>query len=169
MSQLDMKRDLARLQVVLDVHGANPARWPRADAERLAALTQSDPQAGKLLAEAQAFDRILAAAPSGPPGGLDALTDRILSRTAATKPAIPGSAEIVPLPVRPRNLAMQAGSSPLRLWPALAALAAALIIGIYIGNADLLTPALQQVAGLTADEAEPGAQSLDEAQEGELM
>jgi len=173
MSLNDTKRDLARLEAVLDAHGANPGRWPAADAERLMGLARSDSQAQRALRDAQALDRVLAVAPAGSPGGLEGLTARIMSEVAAKQPVARVSAEIVPLPIR----AVAAKSAMTRrsswVWQACAAMAAALIVGFYVGGSDLVAPTLQQVAGLSVDEADLAAPAgqpvIDEPQEGELL
>jgi hypothetical protein len=55
----------------------------------------------------------------------------------------------------------------------MSAMAAALIFGVYVGGSDLVAPTLQQVAGLSLDDADPGVpgsqQSAEELQEGELL
>ena len=173
MSKTSNRSELDRLRTVLDAHGANPARWPASDAARLAALAQADPAAQRMLREAEALDRVLAAAPaSSSPGALANLADRIVA-SAAARPAVAGGAEIVALPVRARASQGDLRHRPRFLWTALAALAASLVIGFYAGTSSLAVPALQQVAGLSQDEpdailanAQPTA---DEADEGELL
>lgn len=166
------KRDLARLQAVLDAHGANPARWPAAEAAGLMAFAKFDSEGIRMLASARALDRVLAAAPGAPGGGVDALADRILAKAAVTKPAA-APAEIVALPVRQRGGMSPAAGHPLRLWKVVGAMAAALVIGLYVGGSDFVAPAFQQVAGLSQDEIETAApavqQAVDEPQEGELL
>jgi len=162
MGDLDAKRDLTRLQAVLDTHGANPARWPVADALRLAEFARSDFSGRAMLAQAAALDELLAAAPMG--AGLDGITDRIMSRVAG---GLPGEAKVVALPLRQRRVARPATWRVGAVWPVFGALAAALIIGFYVGNAGLVAPALQQVAGISFDEADLAP--LDAAQEGEVL
>src|SRR5450631_3033692 len=174
MSTINNGRDLARLQAVLDAVGANPARWPAGEAEALRALTGSDPQASRMLAEAQALDRVLAAAPSGAAGRFEGLADRIMGQANGAGKALPNTADIVVLPKRARAAPGHFSGRPLKLWPMLGAMAAALVIGFYLGGSDLLAPAMQQVAGLSQDEADLVAPAAAEAgadtsQEGELL
>ena len=48
---------------LLGRHGGNPERWPEAQRAPALALTQTDAEAGRLLAEAQALDAALDALP----------------------------------------------------------------------------------------------------------
>ena len=164
MNEIENKRALVRLQAVLDTHGADPKRWSAAEAARLVALTQADAKAGRMLREARALDQILAAAPAGDGAGrLAGLTDRVIKRAAA------GTAEIVALPGRAASSRSSAATHPRRLWPAFAAMAAALAIGFFVGTSSLVAPAFQQVAGLSLDEPDTGPAAADEAPEGELL
>jgi len=162
-------RDLARLAAVLDTQGADPARWPVADSAQLGDLARSDPQGRKLLAAARALDQVLGAAPTGNSSRLDALMDRVLDEFASANTGTqqPEARAVLAAPAIANAL------RPVRLIPMLGALAAALVIGFYAGQAGLVLPALQQVAGLAADEPDavaPGTVAgSDAAQEGELL
>ena len=122
-----MTMTLARFQRLLDVRGADPARWPqpeRAAAERLLA---SDAAAGGALAQARALDALIARDAA-------AHTDatRVL-RTLASRP-LP--------PQRRRFLWRRWPSELLTLefapaWPRLAALAGVAALGFVIGLTDL--------------------------------
>lgn len=70
--------NIERLTEILDAHGGDPLRWP--EAERLAgqALAARDPRAAAMLAEAEALDVLIDAAPSHAPGA--ALVARVLAR-----------------------------------------------------------------------------------------
>ena len=170
MAEKVNKPDLTRLEAVLGAHGANPARWPAAEAAGLMALAKADRKGGKMLAYARALDQVLAIAPGSPVGGVDGLASRILAKAALTAPV---SAEVVSLPHRPRDLSSLPGRRPLHLWQVCGAMAAALLIGVFVGGSDLVVPAFQQVAGLSQDEVETTTQvsqvTADEPQEGELL
>ena len=168
-------RNLRRLKDLLDTHGADPSRWPVDDAGELASLAQQNPAARRLLAEANAFDRVLATAQAGRSDQFSGLIDRISARAVAIRPAAAGTAEIVTLPVRPVSL--QGHAVPQRqrraLWPVFGALAASLIVGFYVGTSSAVSPTLRQVAGIQADEDDSLTQAsltgVEEIQESELL
>jgi anti-sigma factor RsiW len=60
MSDTPKPLALARLEALLELHGADPARFPDAEREAVRSLIARDPQAARLFAEAQALDRALA-------------------------------------------------------------------------------------------------------------
>lgn len=70
---------IERLQALIDVHGGDRERWPAADRLEMARLIASDERAAALVAEAQAFERVLDEAPSLPAERLAALTQRIVA------------------------------------------------------------------------------------------
>jgi hypothetical protein len=122
-----MTMTLGRFQHLLDVHGADLARWPqplRAAAERLLAADDTAPAA---LAQARALDALIAR--EAPAGG-DATG---VLRALAARP-LP--------PQRRRFLWRQWPSELLTLdftpaWPRLAALAGVAALGFVIGLVDL--------------------------------
>lgn len=162
MSELDVKRDRARLQAMLDAHGANPARWPVGDALRLAEFARADVAGRAMLAEAAALDELLSAAPHGL--ATQGLADRIVGQVAGSAR---GTAEIVGLPARKRGASGPGARREVALWPVCGALAAALAIGFFAGNAGLVAPALKQVAGISFEEAD--LTPADSAQEGDVL
>jgi hypothetical protein len=110
-----MREDRLRLNEVLGAYGADPARWPATDRHLAALLDGAD------ASEARALDRLLArASPVAVPAEL---SDRI----AAGLPAKP---PVNVLPFRPRLRRLST------IWPAAAAMAAALAIGLYLGVAN---------------------------------
>jgi hypothetical protein len=146
---------LDRLRQLLDLHGAAFARWPVSEAEASTALMASNPTARALVAEAAAFDRVLAAAPSGRSDHLAKLTDTITG--AAARP------QFEPVATRaPRS------SMGRKRWAALAAMAASLLIGIYGGLNGWTPQGLQQIAELSADPAS-GATAEEDAQYGDFL
>lgn len=127
---------LARLAMVIDAYGANRRRWPAGMAEGNADLLSAEPAAQRMLDEAAALDRMLAAADAdrGPAAGqarLAALSARIV--VAAGQDARP-TAEIIRLADRGRAV-----PRPLKRadWRAAALLAASLLSGLYIGGQGL--------------------------------
>jgi len=120
-----MTMTLARFRHLLDVHGADLARWPqpqRAAAERLLA---TDRTATSALAQARALDALIAReAPADATGVLRALAAR-------------------PLPPQRRRLLWRRWPSELLTldfvpaWPRVAALAGVAALGFVIGLVDL--------------------------------
>ena len=147
---------LDRLQSLLDAHGGNVTRWPEEDARALPALTAANPYARAMVAEAVALDRVLAAAPAGRSNRLVSLTDRIVAETR--------SGPVIAI----ARGATQAPASRRLRWPALAAMAASLLIGVYCGLNGYTPQALQQVAGLSTDQG-IGAAAEDDSQYGDIL
>ena len=133
--------------------GADTKRWPapkRAAAER---LVSGDPIVRISLSEADALDRILAAAPA-----MSATRDAVLAER------IMQAAQQAPrLIVQNGAMAPQAGASeePFRLstrapvgsaaWQGAALLAASLLVGVFVGQSEFsggALPALVELAGL---------------------
>jgi anti-sigma factor RsiW len=123
-----MSMSMDEFRTLLDAWGADPGRWPndrRAAAEALIARSE---EAKRMLADEAAFDALLArtlleGTPAGKPDA--ALTQRIL--------AIPQSA----------RQERRAGGWRFGFLPALprfAGLAAAAVIGFYIGTTSLFQP-----------------------------
>ena len=120
-----MTMTFARFQHLLDVHGADLARWPqpqRAAAERLLA---TDRTATSALAQARALDALIAReAPADATGVLRALAAR-------------------PLPPQRRRFLWRRWPSELLTldfvpaWPRVAALAGVAALGFVIGLVDL--------------------------------
>jgi hypothetical protein len=145
---------LAQLEAVLDTYGARSGRWPEAVRAELLAFIAQDAQAARLLAEAQALDRMLDGAPPMPPHGLES---RIMA-AAASLPQEVGRGEAMP----PRRATIRTGKALVvpssakrgfrRMWPELTLLAASLFLGLLIGLSGQALPALQRVALLTGDD-----------------
>lgn len=138
---------LERLQHLLDVYGANVARWPGDEARGLRALTATSPAARVMLAEAQAFDDILKLAPGAPANRLGGLTDSIVANASAA------SQSPLAAPSRPVARPTANRAAYRAKWPAIAAMAASLLIGVYAGFNGWAPQALQQVSWLSADQA----------------
>lgn len=123
-----------RLAAVIAAYGAEPARWPEADRRDLAVLLA---EGGAALAEAKALDRLLAAVPKAAPG--EDYVSRVMARIEAEA-------------ATPAPLARAIGLG----WSAAIPLAAALILGAYLGAAGDLDPLLPAaVTGAEADDGDP--------------
>ena len=117
----------ARFQRLLDVHGADPAGWPRPERDAAERLLASDAAAAVTLEEARALDALIAR-----DAAAQADATRVL-RALATRP-LP--------PQRRRFLWRRWPSELLTLefapaWPRLAALAGVAVLGFAIGLSDL--------------------------------
>jgi anti-sigma factor RsiW len=110
-----------RLAEVLAAYGADPARWPAAERDRLIAHVESTPDLQALLIEAREIDQILASvkAPSVPAGA----AARLLAQAGQQKP----KATVIPF-VRAR------ARPSIWSWGAAAALAASFGLGIFLGT-----------------------------------
>ena len=176
MTSKPSTQDIDRLQQLLDGHGADEARWPVSDAAIFAAAMKQTAVGRRMIAETGALDRILAMAPAGNPDRMAGLIERISSTAASIRPAGPGSAEIVTLPVKtavPVAPRVEALPRRIAVWPVFGALAASLVIGIYVGTLSPAATELQRVAGVAVDETEQVQAAVqlagEEPVEGELL
>lgn len=153
----NMSMTLAEFSRLLDVYGADRARWPAAARAAAAHLVSRDAEARQLLAESEALDRVLQSAPVPTLAVEAALAERIVA--AALR-----SPRMVKLPdAQPAAAAPAAAMPPAatrRGWllsrPVGAAgfLAASLVVGVMIGQLSLprqLAPELAELAGLGSD------------------
>lgn len=155
MSGMSDMSNLKRLQEVLDIHGAEPRRWPQAEREALHALVARDPAARKAVAEAAALDRLLAKAPPADAARIADLSQRILAATAPS-PVMRTGAHPVP-------------RTPVRRWAVPAALAASLMLGIVVGSAGWAPETIQEFAGLTGVSSDLPASEDITADDGALL
>ena len=112
-----------RLAEVLAAYGADPARWPLSERDRLLAHVERAPELQALLAEAREVDQVLALAraPEVPAGA----RARLMAEAARQKP----QQNVVPFDkgqTRPRPSVWS--------WGAAAALAASFAFGIFLGT-----------------------------------
>ncbi len=115
-----------RLAEVLAAYGADPARWPAAERDRLMAHLDVAPDLQALLTEAREIDRVLAEAraPEVPTGAAARLVARAGQQNA--------SATVIPLsPARARP------RPSIWSWGAAAALAASFGLGMFLGTTNL--------------------------------
>jgi anti-sigma factor RsiW len=126
-----MTMTLARFEHILDIHGADLARWPQADRHAADRLLASDPAAAAVLARAR---------------GLDALISGELARAGADATRLVHALEARRLPPQRRRFLWR--HWPVELldfdfapaWPRLAALAGVAVFGFAIGLSDLAVP-----------------------------
>ena len=154
MSTDNTQDRLAQLADVLETYGVNEERWPEAVRAQLAAFVAEDDRAARLLAEARAFDKLLAFAPRG--RGEGSLEARILAAVSTLPQQAPNNA-----PLRSPSYGQSNGrglvrtAQPIktarRIWPELTLLAASLFLGLLIGLSGQAVPALQNIAEI-ADE-----------------
>jgi hypothetical protein len=142
-----------RLKRLIEAYGAEPERWPDAERAAAMALLKKSAEARALVAEARRLDRLLAAAPVGStaPAATAALRRRIAALPEESAPGAPaaGSRTIGPWPA-------------IRLWPSVAGLAAAGLIGFVVGWTELPPVGdqadvgyLRELVGLTGGELQP--------------
>jgi hypothetical protein len=142
---------LAEFERLLDVYGGDRTLWPPEARAAAAQLVARDGNAQRLLAEAEALDRVLERAPLPSLAREAALADRIVA-TARRSPRIvkaagAGDDGSPGAPVESgRTRAAAAGPGPFRADMRKAALlAASLVAGLYIGLSSLplqIVPAL---------------------------
>ncbi|MGH6814960.1 MAG: hypothetical protein ACREC6_04590 [Hyphomicrobiaceae bacterium] len=126
---------IERLRHVLDVCGADEARWPTHLRAPLRRLIEQNARARTLFRESKALDRLLAQAPPPSRAGERELTERIVAAVARSSGRR----------ARPAHRAVWRPG----LWAASAALAASLLLGIFVGTAN--TPATAGAVALLAD------------------
>jgi hypothetical protein len=139
-------------------YGADTKRWPASKRAAAEALVSGDPIVRISLNEADALDRILAAAPAMSAARDAVLADRIV-RAALHSPRLvaqggaqaPNASTLAKLqPVVSRTPSGGAA------WQGAALLAASLLMGVFVGQTDLsgrTLPALVEMAGLSLDQA----------------
>lgn len=133
---------LAELEAALDTYGADRTRWPAPLRHALSGLIGADAKAAKLLKAAEAFDKLLDAAPGYDGRKLDRLAGKILE--AAEK-----GADVVPLR-RPVRRGLFGGSD---YGIAAAALAASLLLGVFVGQSNVVSPAADLLISADASAA----------------
>lgn len=143
MKEHNAANEIEALKALLEIYGADRSRWPARDRLKFAEFLSESAEARRLLADAEAFDRLLNMAPEPQAADLGALSDRILAAAgprSATVTAFPQSSGRARVPARPKTETD---------WPAAALLAASLILGIFAGvsgYADGVTSGTLEVA-----------------------
>jgi hypothetical protein len=160
----NMSMTLAELGQLLDVYGADRVRWPANVRAAAAHFVARDVEARRLLAEAEALDRVLESAPVPALAVEAALVERIVAaaqrsprivKIEDSRPAVAGATSVqaaappvvvTPGSRRPRLLGREAR--------AVGFLAASLVIGVVLGNSELtpqLLPELADMTGIASD------------------
>jgi hypothetical protein len=122
-----MTMTLARFQRLLDVHGADPARWPQPERAAAERFLTADAGAAAVFAQARALDALIARDATGELDAMGVL--RALSARA--------------LPAQRRRFLWRRWPSELLTldfapaWPRLAALAGVAVLGFVLGLTDL--------------------------------
>ena len=135
--------ELAAFEVHLEVHGARTERWSEAARERFKPLMERNARARELLAEARALEKLLDRAPLPNVDRMEALANRIVAMAAAEKASQPSTGNVVDLAARRQARAMRA---PRSRWQVASALAASLLVGIYLGASPPVTSAIETIA-----------------------
>lgn len=149
--------DREALERLLDIYGADRTRWPARERLRFASVISDDAQAAKMLAQAQALDRLLDQATPAGNASLEALKGRIMAAALAERPALGGSvgavqphgggASVTSLSaVRERRAARSSAVTGFGEWPAAAVLAASLVLGVMLGWGGAFTGTMTQMA-----------------------
>jgi hypothetical protein len=148
---------------LLDIYGGDRTRWPTDARAAAAHLVARDADARRLLAEAEALDRVLESAPLPSLAIEAALADRIVS-AAQRSPRIVKSGGVRPAASdqAPAETGEGSpGSGPVRPWlvgrrvGAAGLLVASLMFGVLIGRTSLpqqVLPELADLAGLAPDD-----------------
>jgi hypothetical protein len=142
--------DREALERLLDIYGADRTRWPARERLRFAGVISEDKTAARMLAEADALDRLLEQAPRASSADVEALKERIMAaalRAKAPQLAVVagGKGPAVKVAARPALAARFARGE----WRAAAMLAASLVLGVMLGSTGRLDSTFQQVAEVT--------------------
>ena len=149
---------LVDFERLLDVYGGDRTRWPAEARAAAAQLAARDARARRVMAEAEALDRVLERAPLPSLAVEASLAERIVA-AAQRSPRIvkipAGQSSVISLPgsevlpqQQPRSWKQQFLRSDVR---AAAVLAASLVVGIFIGISNVPQNVLPGLADLTGD------------------
>jgi hypothetical protein len=152
MAKMDRQvEDRAALERLLDIYGADRTRWPARERLRFASVISDDKAAARLLAKAEALDRLLDQAPATSEADMEALKERIMAaalRSGGTNLQVVagGGSATKNWPAR---LKAPAFAARVAEWPAAAVLAASLVVGVMLGSAGTFDATMQEVAQIT--------------------
>lgn len=144
--------EIEALDRLLEVYGADRTRWPARERLRFANLIADEPEAQRLVAEADALDRLLDQVPTASKEQEQALTERIITAAQAQQNTpdhasklAPAIASTVKFPAWARR-PQQSGTVSVSQWPAAGLLAASLVLGVMLGSVGTLDSTMQEVA-----------------------
>ncbi len=120
---------LARFSAILEAYGATPERWPEAERAAALALTRSSLVAARALAQARALDNALESSAL-------AAADADASRLTYIHARIVAATNAVPPSLLRRWLGFDL--APSQLWPSVAGLALATVLGFAVGISGLM-------------------------------
>jgi hypothetical protein len=165
---------IAEFERLLDVYGSDRSRWPAEARAGAGHLVARDGAARRLLAEAEALDRVLERAPLPTLAQEAAIAERIIAAARRT----PRVVSVVKAGVRrsaaPRadNVVQLAGFRARAQWLAskstlggvASALAASLALGVFLGLSSLsqgVVPAVEQMTGIALGSTGPVVAQVD--------
>jgi hypothetical protein len=121
--------ELGRFRTILNAYGATPERWPAEERDDALALTRASVTAARALADARTFDETLKAS---------ALSDLAVdqNRLAMLQARIVHAAEPIMQSWTGRWLGISL--TPRQLWPSVAGLAMASVLGFAVGLGGIL-------------------------------
>ncbi len=137
------------LEQVLERFGSDRTRWPAPVRRNFAGLLASSAEAKARLREAEALDRLLDLAPE-PEIDTRALADRVMAAAVAERPAA--------APPTARSALGRRATATRAEWPAVALLAASLVLGMFVGlNGTFDTAVAPLMAQVSTDaDIDPG-------------
>ena len=145
MTKMDKRaEDREALERLLEIYGADRTRWPARERLRFAGVVGEDKVAARMLAEADALDRLLEQAPRASGADVDALKERIVAaalRSGAPQLAVVAGGKAAVGQAR-RSATKRGPAFAARFghgqWPAAAMLAASLVLGVMLGSTGTL-------------------------------
>jgi hypothetical protein len=167
---------IAELEQLLDVYGSDRTRWPVEARAGAGQLVARDRAARRLLAEAEALDRVLERAPLPTLAQEAAIAERIVAAARRTPRVVPSPKDkedkgrraatavdnVVPLSGL-RARAQRFGTKT-AFGGLTGAFAASLALGVYLGLSNLsqgVVPAVEQMTGITLGSPAPVIAQVD--------
>jgi hypothetical protein len=153
---MDKEMMLERIETLVATYGAARDRWPADDRAAIEAFLAASPEAQHLVAEAEALDRLLNQASST---ATLAQVRRVRERLFAELDAQTGTAgsdasdagegaTVIPFQIPARVRPAESVKQP--LWREAALLAAALMLGVFVGTQNLVDGSRLGLPGFTA-------------------
>jgi hypothetical protein len=133
---------LDKLEAALDTYGADRTRWPAPLRLALSSLIAGNPDAQKMLKDAEVFDRLLDSAPQYDSGRLDKLSDRIVAAAERQPRLISSRPAVTTTSRRPKWTSMRHHHGI-----AATALAASLVLGVFAGQLNMFNSAADVILG----------------------